>query len=117
MLYDDDHCIGHAYFVPLAKVPDGQERLTTLANIFQHRILPLLEEYFFEDRHKVQLVLGDQRKKTPAHRFLVESPESDWALLFGTEQERDSYGQGQFYELQLSAFLEPQAYIATYQPR
>ncbi|WP_175650069.1 McrB family protein [Pseudomonas sp. Marseille-P9899] len=117
VLYDDDHCIGHAYFVSLAKVPDGQERLTALANIFQHRILPLLEEYFFEDRHKVQLVLGDQRKKTPAHRFLVESPESDWALLFGTGQERDSYGQGQFYELQLSALLEPQAYITTYQPR
>lgn len=117
VLYDDDHCIGHAYFVSLAKVPDGQERLTALANIFQHRILPLLEEYFFEDRHKVQLVLGDQRKSSPAHRFLVASAESDWTLLFGTEQERDSYGQGQFYELQLSALLEPQAYITTYQPR
>ena len=115
VLYDDDHCIGHAYFVPLAKVPDGEERLAALANIFQHRILPLLEEYFFEDRHKVRLVLGDQRKKSDAHCFLVESPASNWELLFGAGEEQDSYGQSRFYELQVSALLEPQAYITTYQ--
>ena len=115
VLYDDDHCIGHAYFVPLAKVPDGEERLAALANIFQHRILPLLEEYFFEDRHKVRLVLGDQRKDEAAHCFLVESPASNWELLFGAGEEQDSYGQSRFYELQVSALLEPQAYITTYQ--
>ncbi len=30
-LYDRDHCIGHAYFTPLAEVRDGDERLIALS--------------------------------------------------------------------------------------
>ena len=48
-LYDRDHCIGHAYFTGLKDIADGQARLDALKDIFRNRIIPLLEEYFFED--------------------------------------------------------------------
>jgi 5-methylcytosine-specific restriction protein B len=65
-LYDRDHCISHAYFTPLAKVSDGDERLVALQQVFSTRILPLLEEYFFEDWQKIRLVLADNQKAEAA---------------------------------------------------
>ena len=81
-LYDRDHCIGHAYFTPLANVPDGDERLVALSQIFSNRIIPLLEEYFFEDWQKIRLVLADNQKPEVA-RFVIESQdhEADLARL------------------------------------
>ena len=58
-LYDRDHCIGHAYFIALQEEPDGSDRMNALERSFRRYVVPLLEEYFFEDWHKIQLVLGD----------------------------------------------------------
>ena len=55
-LYDRDHTIGHAYFI-------GVTDMGTLANVFKNRILPLLQEYFYDDWEKIRLVLGDSQKK------------------------------------------------------
>ena len=54
-LYDREHTIGHAYFTGLT----NESTLEDLANIFQNSIIPLLQEYFYEDYNKIQLVLGD----------------------------------------------------------
>jgi len=115
-LYDRDHCIGHAYFTPLAKVPDGDERLVALQQVFSTRILPLLEEYFFEDWQKIRLVLADNQKLKPA-RFVIESSdhENDLARLFGTDHGLDSYATKPTYVVQEAAFSNPDAYIGIYQ--
>ena len=72
-LYDRDHCIGHAYFTGLADSEDGPPRFEALAATFRHRIVPLLEEYFFEDWRKIRLVLADNQKGDPAIQFIRES--------------------------------------------
>ncbi|WP_215898701.1 McrB family protein [Acinetobacter lwoffii] len=54
VLLDRDHCIGHAYFTPLIEEPS----LELLMTIFEKRIIPLLQEYFFDDWNKINLVLG-----------------------------------------------------------
>ena len=115
-LYDRDHCIGHAYFTPLSKVPDGDERLVALQQVFSNRILPLLEEYFFEDWQKIRLVLADNQKPEPA-RFVVESQdhEEDLARLFGNDHGLDTYATKRRYVVQVSAFSNPDAYIGIYQ--
>lgn len=53
-LYDRDHQIGHSYFLPLENNPD----INTLKNIFRHEVLPLLQEYFYDDWAKINLVLN-----------------------------------------------------------
>jgi hypothetical protein len=53
-LYDREHTIGHAFFMHLSV----SSTIHDLARIFNNKILPLLEEYFFEDWEKISLVLG-----------------------------------------------------------
>lgn len=115
-LYDRDHCIGHAYFTTLAQVPDGDERLVALSQVFSNRIVPLLEEYFFEDWQKIRLVLADNQKPEPA-RFVVESQdhEEDLAKLFGSDHGLDTYATKRRYSAQDAAFSDPDAYIGIYQ--
>jgi Cdc6-like AAA superfamily ATPase len=64
-LLDKDYCIGHSYFLTIKdkENPEGE-----LREIFQNKILPLLQEYFYGDWGKIQLILGknfvDVRKDT-----------------------------------------------------
>ncbi len=115
VLYDRDHCIGHAYFSALAQVPDGDERFVALQQVFSTRILPLLEEYFFEDWQKIRLVLADNQK-SPTARFVVEGQdqEDELARLFGSDHGMDSYSTKRYYAVQDAAFSNPDAYIGIY---
>lgn len=115
-LYDRDHCIGHAYFTPLTQAPDGDERLVALSQVFSNRIVPLLEEYFFEDWQKIRLVLADNQKPEAA-RFVIESQghEEDLAHLFGSDHGLDTYATRQRFVVQDAAFTNPDAYIGIYQ--
>jgi len=58
VLLDRDHCLGHAYFMALT----NDSPLSDLAAIFKNQIVPLLQEYFFEDWQRIQWVLNDHRK-------------------------------------------------------
>lgn len=80
VLIDQEHCIGHA---PFMNLPQGEVAVDALADIFRHAILPLLEEYFFEDWQKIRLVLNDQQKPETAHQFVVASDDDE--DLFGPE--------------------------------
>lgn len=115
-LYDRDHCIGHAYFTSIAQAPDGDERFVALSQIFSQRIVPLLEEYFFEDWQKIGLVLADNQKPE-AVRFVIESldHEEDLARLFGGDYGLDAYASKKRCVLQEAAFTKPDAYIGIYQ--
>nr|WP_220131957.1 AAA family ATPase [Pseudomonas sp. B11D7D] len=77
VLLDRDHCLGHAYFMPLK----GDPTLARLESIFSNQILPLLQEYFFEDWQRIQWVLNDHRK--PVVDRFVEQDKQDVAALFG----------------------------------
>ena len=52
---DREHQIGHTYLIGV-KAIDG---IDGLAEVFQRRIVPLLQEYFYDDWAKIRLVLGD----------------------------------------------------------
>lgn len=51
ILLDRDHQIGHSYFLD---IDDAEE----LMEVFNQKILPLLQEYFYGDYAKIGLVLG-----------------------------------------------------------
>ena len=52
VLLDREHQIGHTYLL-------GVDTLATLASTFRTRILPLLQEYFYDDWEKIRAVLND----------------------------------------------------------
>lgn len=54
VLLDRDHFIGHANFMHLKEQPT----LNNLSNIFKQKIIPQLQEYFFDDWAKINLVLN-----------------------------------------------------------
>lgn len=69
VLYDREHTLGHAFFMSL----NNDSSIGDLAEIFQHKIIPLLQEYFFEDWEKIRIVLGDNRKDNEMNQFIIET--------------------------------------------
>ena len=102
-LYDREHTIGHAYFMPLKNCPTIEK----LSEIFSNNILPLLQEYFYDDYEKIRFVLGDNRKDDEREQFVV-SKANDYAELFG---ESDiGLDDGNSYEINKAAFNNISAY-------
>lgn len=78
VLFDREHTLGHAYFLSLKDAPT----IETLANIFENSIIPLLQEYFYEDYEKIRMVLGDNQKDSEDKQFITIE-ENDYNDLFG----------------------------------
>lgn len=55
-LYDREHTIGHAFFTKLLNTEN--QNIQKLNEIFRNKVIPLLQEYFYEDYEKIQLILG-----------------------------------------------------------
>jgi Cdc6-like AAA superfamily ATPase len=66
-LIDRDHQIGHSYFCDLA---DQEEDLAKdkLYFIWYKKIIPLLQEYFYNDWEQLKLILGDFVVENGTHR-------------------------------------------------
>lgn len=102
VLYDREHTIGHAFFTGLRAEPTIEK----LATIFKKSIIPLLQEYFYEDYKKIRLVLGDNRKSEDA-QFIIEKAH-DYAALFGDVDV--GLDDGYRYEINKDAFNNIEAY-------
>ena len=98
-LYDRDHTIGHTYFMSLKDDADISE----LASIFKNKILPLLQEYFYDDWEKIRLVLGDSQ-------FIKERKPSKALFKSGTDYINDKI----LYEIDKKAFYDKQNYLKIY---
>lgn len=67
-LYDREHTIGHAFFTGLR----DDASIEKLQSIFEKSVIPLLQEYFYEDYQKIQLVLGDNEKSDDSLKFICD---------------------------------------------
>lgn len=103
ILYDREHTLGHAYFMPLKSNPSVE----TLGNIFADNIIPLLQEYFYEDYEKIRMVLGDNNKMNEAEQF-VKVVENDFAGLFGSVEYE--FEDTRTYAINQDAFANIEAY-------
>jgi 5-methylcytosine-specific restriction protein B len=114
-LYDRDHTLGHAYFMRIEGL-EIANRFEELKQVFRNRILPLLQEYFFEDWQKIRLVLGDNQKAGREQLQFVQEigQEEDLLALFGREHELDQYAVRPRYQLNAEAFDQPEAYVGIY---
>ena len=103
-LYDRDHTIGHAYFIDVSD-------LKTLANVFKNKILPLLQEYFYDDWEKIRLVLGDSQKDENLQLVKIKRNMAAEKLFRG---KIDYIDDKILYEINSEAFNNPQSYIEIY---
>ena len=115
-LYDRDHMIGHAYFMDVTDIK-------TLANVFKNKILPLLQEYFYDDWEKIRLVLGDNQKEKTNETNSDDKQEKNKTQFITKNKKRASELFGRkiediddkvLYEINFKAFSDPQSYKEIY---
>lgn len=79
---DREHRIGHAYFVHVA---DDE----SFNHVFRYRVIPLLQEYFYNDWEGLRYVLGDGKSKESLVVALPNSKSADarnkWQWLFDAQ--------------------------------
>lgn len=106
LLLDRHHRIGHAYFMPLL----AATTLTPLSELFRRSILPLLQEYFFDDWRRISLVLNDHRKAESADRFIVEREVHGAELLGDVDL---AAPLNRTWNINTAALERPSAYLGT----
>ena len=97
LLYDRDHTVGHGYFTSLRDAPT----IETLKGIFKDDIIPLLQEYFYDDYEKIRLVLGDNMKPERNYQFITVDGTGSAELFGNTEVDLDG---AVHYEINQDAF-------------
>jgi 5-methylcytosine-specific restriction enzyme B len=112
-LYDRDHTIGHAYFMAL----ENKNNIETLSTIFQNKIIPLLQEYFYDDWEKIRLVLGDNQKEDENLQFIKIKQGYNLKDLFGDKglDSLDIDDESNIYEINKAAFNNHTSYIKVYE--
>lgn len=86
-LLDRDHTIGHSYFMSVISMED-------LKDTFKNKIIPLLQEYFYNDYSKIGLVLGNGFV-----RVKESSIQKEGTLIFANFPTRDQIDIETSYEL------------------
>jgi 5-methylcytosine-specific restriction endonuclease McrBC GTP-binding regulatory subunit McrB len=79
-LLNVDHLLGHGYFMNV-------KNKTDLGLVFRNKIIPLLEEYFYGDFEKIQMILGDnpEYRKDPNYKLIISNQQSTQKTIFGTD--------------------------------
>lgn len=100
-LYDREHTIGHAFFVNVKTFDD-------LKLVFENKVIPLLQEYFYDDYEKIRLVLGDNGKNEE-NQFItkVVSPKE---LFKKNSHDEDLNTEKYIYRINHKAFKDPNSY-------
>ena len=103
-LYDREHTIGHAFFTGLKDDPS----IDKLSDIFREKVIPLLQEYFYEDYGKIRLVLGDNAKSKPEYEFVRSEVRKVNSVFKGSNVDlEDSTG----YTIDYDALKHIESYI------
>ena len=94
-LLDREHTIGHSFFINV-------KSLSQLQQVFKNKIIPLLQEYFYDDYKKIQAVLNNNNmvQSKPKPDFLKE--------LFHDEidSEKDVYAITDFEQWNEGSFVK-----------
>ncbi|MBQ5609996.1 MAG: AAA family ATPase [Fibrobacteraceae bacterium] len=100
-LYDREHTIGHAFFI-------GVDTLDKLSSVFKNKVIPLLQEYFYDDYKKIRLVLGDNGKDEKNQFIKKAHPQKE--LFKKGDDDDDLNKEKNIYKINQDAFDDPKSY-------
>ena len=86
--------------------------METLANIFKNKVIPLLQEYFYEDYERIRLVLADNQVSETEKQFII-AEDVKVTELFGNS-EIDIIDDTKRYIINDNAFENADAYMKIY---
>ncbi len=101
VLYDREHTLGHAFFIPVVQVKEDEDlAFERLKRIMRNKVLPLLEEYFYNDWQNSYGVGRQSEKRKPAATVRVrgERPETV-CRSFGNNGTEDLHDIGASFHL------------------
>ena len=101
-LYDREHTIGHSFFMKL----NESELMDDLKNVMLNSVLPLLQEYFYDDYNKIRLVLGDNQKAGNEPCFVAKKNDNKNDLFGATDEINDT----EVFEINEKAFGNADSY-------
>ena len=104
-LLDKDHLIGHSYFINIKTFKELKE-------IFRNSVIPLLQEYFYDDFEKIRFVLNSE-----VTNFIIEKkvePDSNYISEDIKKKFSKSLQNKIIYEINEKAFEEGKNYINIY---
>ncbi|WP_295680480.1 AAA family ATPase [uncultured Fibrobacter sp.] len=103
-LYDREHTIGHAFFI-------GVDSLKKLSSVFKNKVIPLLQEYFYDDYEKIRIVLGDDEKEEkyqfitrarPREGLFKKSNDAEYLntekYIYRINQEAEDFDEPDYYK-------------------
>ncbi len=93
-LLDREHTIGHSFFINV-------DSLSKLQQVFKNKIIPLLQEYFYDDYKKIQAVLND-------NQMIQSKSKPDFLNKFHDEidSEKDVYAITDFEQWDEGSFMQ-----------
>ena len=103
-LLDKDHLIGHSYFINIKTFEELKE-------VFRNSVIPLLQEYFYDDFEKIKFVLNGEKSN-----FIVKKVESNSNYI--SEDMKKGFSKSLqnkiVYEIDKEAFEKDENYINIY---
>lgn len=115
VLLDAEHLIGHSYFMPLLGIDDEADLQAELAKLFENKLLPLLQEYFFDDYQRIGWVLNVPKpgEHSDEHYFILTDKAQEDSLpklheLFAQDVAEQLMDRR--YRINKKAFNNPEAY-------
>ena len=106
-LLDKDHLIGHSYFINIKSFEDLKE-------VFKNSIMPLLQEYFYDDFEKIKFVLNIKDNKENNFIIKKEKIKSEYIPEVLLEKFPKSFQNKTVYEINEKAFDEDENYRNIY---
>jgi 5-methylcytosine-specific restriction protein B len=104
-LSDKDHLIGHAFFI-------GVNDWNSLCRTFRNNIIPLLQEYFYNDIEKVVKVIGDNdnwgKDESKNEKFIIKKKHKVQELFGENEPFEEEYND---YNYKLNEKLVNEEYF------